>query len=94
MEVPFDYNGRRALLLEGGDDEKITLTTAQDLANVVAKAVEYEGEWPIVGGIRGTTMTVGELIALGEKLRGKLYTALILRVNDVLTTYNRCTFCC
>jgi hypothetical protein len=49
----------------------ITLTTVQDFAAVVARAIEYEGEWPVVSGIRGTTLSVGELVALGEKLRGK-----------------------
>jgi hypothetical protein len=48
----------------------ITLTTVQDFAAVVARAIEYEGEWPVVSGIRGTTVSVGELVALGEKLRG------------------------
>lgn len=32
--------------------------------------VQYEGEWPIDGGITGGRMTVGELIALAEKIRG------------------------
>jgi hypothetical protein len=48
----------------------ITLTTVQDFAAVVARAIEYEGEWPVVSGIRGTTLSVGELVALGEKMRG------------------------
>lgn len=70
MEIPFDFNKRRALILDGGEDDRITLTTVQDLANVVAKAIDYEGEWPVIGGIRGTDMSVGQLIALGEKIRG------------------------
>ena len=57
--------------MEGGDDGIMTLTTAQDLAAVVARAIDYEGEWPEAGGIRGTDMKVGDLIALGEKIRGK-----------------------
>jgi hypothetical protein len=65
-----DFNKRRALTLDGGDDDRITLTTVQDLANVVALAVEYEGEWPVVGGIKGTEISIGELLTLGEKVRG------------------------
>ena len=65
-----DFNKRRALTLDGGDDDRITLTTVQDLANVVILAVEYEGEWPVVGGIKGTEISIGELLALGEKVRG------------------------
>ena len=70
FETQIDFNKRRALTLDGGDDDRITLTTAQDFANVVARAVEYEGEWPIVGGIKGTELSIGQLIALGEKIRG------------------------
>ena len=70
FETQIDFNKRRALTLDGGDDDHITLTTVQDLANVVARAVEYEGEWPVVGGIRGTELSIGQLIALGEKVRG------------------------
>lgn len=53
-------------------DDRITLTTVQDLANIVVKAVEYEREWPLYGGIRGDNMTVRELIQIGESVRGKL----------------------
>ncbi|MCJ1306874.1 hypothetical protein MMC25_000518 [Agyrium rufum] len=70
METPFDLNNRRFLVLDGGENDRVSFTTVQDLANVVARAVDYEGEWPVVGGIRGTDLTVGELIALGEKVRG------------------------
>ncbi|KAL2798999.1 hypothetical protein BJX66DRAFT_322497 [Aspergillus keveii] len=70
IETPIDFEKRRAILVEGGDEGVITLTTVQDFAAVVARAIEYEGEWPVVSGIRGTTLSVGELVALGEKLRG------------------------
>jgi hypothetical protein len=53
FETQIDFNKRRALTLDGGDNDRITLTTVQDFANVVSRAVEYEGEWPVVGGIRG-----------------------------------------
>lgn len=70
MESPFDFHKRRALVLDGGDENRITLTTVQDLANVVARAIDFEGEWPVVSGIRGADMSIGQLIALGEKIRG------------------------
>ena len=70
MELPLDFNKRRALVLEGGDDDSIVLTTVQDLANVVARAIDFEGEWPVTGGIRGAEISVGQLLALGEKIRG------------------------
>lgn len=70
MEMPFDFNKRRALMLEGGEDYHVTFTTVQDMANVVAKAIDFEGEWPVVGGIKGADFSIGQLIALGEKIRG------------------------
>ncbi|KAH6869767.1 hypothetical protein B0T10DRAFT_593266 [Thelonectria olida] len=70
FELPINFHQRRALVREGGKDDVITLTTVQDLAKVLAHAVEYEGEWPVSGGMKGTEMTIAELIALGEKIRG------------------------
>jgi hypothetical protein len=58
------------LVAKGFQNDRITLTTAEDLAHVVARAIDYEGEWPTIGGIAGTTLTFAELIALGEKVRG------------------------
>lgn len=70
FQTQMDFHARRAIILEDSEDARITWTTAKDLANVVAKAVEHEGEWPVVGGIRGDEVTIGEIIALGEKIRG------------------------
>lgn len=72
MELPFDFNNRRAIMMEGSDDDTLTLTTVQDVANVVVKSIDFQGEWSVIGGIRGTTISVKQLIALGEKLRGKI----------------------
>lgn len=70
IETPIDFNNRRALAIDGAEDSRLTLTTVQDLAQVVARAVEYGGEWPVIGGVQGTELTVGQLIALGGKIRG------------------------
>lgn len=64
-----DFNNRRALAV-GDGNTPITLTTVNDVASVVAEAIEYRGEWPVIGGISGFQTTVGGLIQLGEKLRG------------------------
>ncbi|GJN70269.1 hypothetical protein PLIIFM63780_003142 [Purpureocillium lilacinum] len=71
IETPIDFNNSRALAIDGAEESRLTLTTVQDLAQVVARAVEYGGEWPIIGGVQGTEITVGQLIALGGKIRGK-----------------------
>jgi nucleoside-diphosphate-sugar epimerase len=73
IEMPYDFQGKRALVREGGEEDKLTLTTVQDLANVVARAVEFEGEWPVVGGITGTKLSIGQIVALGEEIRGMFF---------------------
>lgn len=69
-QLQIDFGNRRAIVLGDGASQ-VTLTTIQDLAKVVAAAVDYEGEWPETGGIRGGQITVPNLIKLGEKLRGE-----------------------
>ena len=71
MEIPFDFANRRIIMLDGSDNARLTLTSVQDFANVVAQAIEFEGEWPVVGGIKGTEISMKELIALGERIRGQ-----------------------
>lgn len=73
FEMPFNFHKRRALVPEDYETAVITLTTAQDTAKTVALAVEYKGEWPVVGGIKGSDITIGELIALGENIRGESF---------------------
>jgi hypothetical protein len=70
MEYIVDFNNCRAIILEGGEKDRISLTTVQDLAKVVALAVEYEGEWPVMGGMRGSDLSLQELFNVGEKIRG------------------------
>ncbi|OQV09711.1 hypothetical protein CLAIMM_13803 [Cladophialophora immunda] len=64
-----DFENRRAIMVGDGNHE-LTLTTVQDMANVVAEALAYEGEWPVNGGIRGSQTTIAQLVRLGEELRG------------------------
>ncbi|KAH6613848.1 hypothetical protein C7974DRAFT_466364 [Boeremia exigua] len=72
IQTPLDFDNRRMLVCEGGLEARMTLTTVQDLARVVVRAVEYEGLWPHDGGVRGSEMSLGEIAALGEKLRGSM----------------------
>lgn len=64
-----DFQNRRAIVVDG-HDSIMTFTTVQDLAAVVARAVEYEGEWPVNGGICGNKVTVSQILEIGEKVRG------------------------
>jgi len=77
LDTWFDFQNCRAIVLEdeeegGRDKTRLSFTTVQDLAGVVARAVDYEGEWPVIGGLRGSTVSPREIIALGEKIRGTL----------------------
>ncbi|KAJ4990483.1 NmrA-like family protein [Stagonosporopsis vannaccii] len=72
IQTPFDFGSRRMIVYSGELESKMTFTTVQDLAGVVVRAVEYEGVWPVVGGIKGSDLSLGELIKLGEKLRGSI----------------------
>ena len=65
-----DHANRRARVA-GDLANKLSYTLVSDVANIVAKAIDYEGEWPTVGGINGQTLSIAEEIALGEKVRGK-----------------------
>ncbi|KAL2257807.1 hypothetical protein VTK26DRAFT_9149 [Humicola hyalothermophila] len=79
---PIDYENRRALV-PSGEGHRTTYTTVEDIVAIVVRAVDYEGEWPKVGGINGTTMTIEEEIALAEKVRGKPFKAERLDVQDL-----------
>ncbi|KAH7384425.1 hypothetical protein DE146DRAFT_760194 [Phaeosphaeria sp. MPI-PUGE-AT-0046c] len=81
--TPYNFNERKALLVEGGDESVITFTTVKDFAQVVARAVEYEGVWPVVGGMAGTQITIGSLVALGEKVRGGAFEITRLKAEDL-----------
>lgn len=70
MCQPFiDFENRRAIAVDE-DSASITLTTVQDMGAVVAEALDYEGAWPVDGGMRGTQTTVAEVIELARRLRG------------------------
>jgi hypothetical protein len=70
LDTMFDFQNRRAIVVEGHEDAIMTLTTVQDLASTLAKAVEHEGEWPVHGGIQGNKLTASEIISIGERVRG------------------------
>lgn len=69
-----DFQNRRAIVVEG-IDSIMTYTTVQDVAGVVARAVDLDGEWPIVSGISGNRVTISQLLKIGEKVRGMSYAA-------------------
>lgn len=70
LDTVFDFQNRRAITVDGHEDAVVVFTTAADLASVVAQAVDYDGQWPEIGGIRGNRMTFSQVIEIGEKIRG------------------------
>ncbi|CRG87173.1 hypothetical protein PISL3812_04190 [Talaromyces islandicus] len=83
FETQFDFYNRRAIVRDEGMEDVVTFTTVKDFANVVVKAIEYQGEWPTIGGIRGTDISVGGLIALGEKVRDAPFNVETISTQDL-----------
>lgn len=71
--IPLQINveKRHALVVQRSLDQHMNFTTVQDIGGVVARAVEYEGNWPVVGGMRGSRVTIRELLKIAERIRGK-----------------------
>ena len=65
-----DFYNQRAIIISGSEDAPVTTTTVSDMVLVVAVALDYSKPWPEVGGIHRTQITIREIIALGERLRG------------------------
>ncbi|XDG05331.1 hypothetical protein ABKA04_004946 [Annulohypoxylon sp. FPYF3050] len=93
LQSVFDFENRRAIVVEGHEDAIMTLTTVADVAKIVARAVDYEGTWPKIGGIRGNRVTFSQIIEIGEKLRGHPFAVDKVKVEDLAngelkTTWN------
>ncbi|KAI2616660.1 NAD(P)-binding protein [Hypomontagnella submonticulosa] len=69
LQSVFDFENKRAIVVDGHEDAIMTLTTVADLATVVAQAVDYEGVWPKIGGIRGNRVTFSQIIEIGRRIR-------------------------
>lgn len=90
LQSVFDFENRRAIVVDGHEDAIMTLTTVADLAAVVAQAVDYKGKWPTTGGIRGNRVTVSQLLEIGRRVRGtKTFHQVAARDRRVLTWFRR-----
>ncbi|XHG06158.1 hypothetical protein AWENTII_009363 [Aspergillus wentii] len=65
----WDIKNHRAIVSADGDYQ-IILSTVQDMAKVVAEAIEYQGTLLEIGGITGSLISNFELIKLAETIRG------------------------
>jgi hypothetical protein len=72
LNTMIDFQNRRAIIVDG-HDSIMTYTTVQDLAAVVAMAVDLNGEWPVISGISGNRVPISQILKIGEKVRGVPY---------------------
>ncbi|CZR60456.1 related to 2`-hydroxyisoflavone reductase [Phialocephala subalpina] len=83
LEILIDFPNRRAIDIDGKDGF-FTLTTMNDVANVVALAIEYEGEWPVIGGINGINTSTSKVLEIGAKIQGgKPFDITLVKEEDV-----------
>ncbi|XXH05406.1 hypothetical protein Hte_011832 [Hypoxylon texense] len=83
LQSVFDFENKRAIVVEGHEDAIMTLTTVADLAAVIAQAVDYEGTWPTTGGIRGNRATFSQILEVGKKVRGSPFTVDKVKLEDL-----------
>ncbi|KAK7755000.1 hypothetical protein SLS62_003084 [Diatrype stigma] len=82
LPFTFDFENQQATVVEGTLDDVVVWTTVNDIANVAVRAIEYEGEWPAVGGISGSRVTNGQMLKLGEAI-GRPFTVRWLKKADL-----------
>ncbi|KAI0399325.1 NAD(P)-binding protein [Xylaria palmicola] len=83
LQSIFDFEHRRALVVDGHEDAIMTLTTVGDLAGVIARAVDYDGKWPTTGGICGNRISVSRILEIGGRVRGHPFAVEKLKVEDL-----------
>ncbi|KAK6330097.1 hypothetical protein TWF718_003525 [Orbilia javanica] len=83
LQTVFDFQGTRAIIVNSYENAVMTLTSVKDLANIVAKAVDYEGKWPTTGGIVGNKVTFSELLNIGLRVRGRPFDVDYVNVEDL-----------
>ncbi|KAF5584029.1 2'-hydroxyisoflavone reductase [Fusarium subglutinans] len=81
--VNVDLVKKHAIVVEDTLDDEITYTSVNDIANIVTKAIDFEGEWPVIGGISGDRISIRQLLKIGEELRGEPFTIEWLKMEDL-----------
>ena len=70
MPTVWQLDDLRIVTVKGHEDDQITMTSVSDIADVVRRAIEFEGEWPEIGGISGVKISSRELKEVVERIRG------------------------
>jgi nucleoside-diphosphate-sugar epimerase len=65
----FDLENARAVVVEDGSSP-VVFTASEDVAKVVARAIDYPEPWTIEGGIVGHRTSYKEIVEIAEKVTG------------------------
>ncbi|KAL2072897.1 hypothetical protein VTL71DRAFT_12240 [Oculimacula yallundae] len=71
LDTFFDFQNRRAIVVEGYENAFMCFTTVRDIAQVVAEAIDLD-EWPEIGGIQGNRVSISNVLEMGERIRGSV----------------------
>lgn len=85
LATGIDFENCRAIVInpETSPPSPFVTTSFEDVGQIVAKAIDYEGDWPTVGSISGNTLTWNDLVAIGEKVRGKKFAVEYVEPEDL-----------
>ncbi|KAI0528268.1 NAD(P)-binding protein [Xylaria bambusicola] len=83
LQCVFDFKNRRAITVDGHEDAIMTLTTAADMAAIIAKAVGCDGKWPTNGGICGNRVSVAQILEIGHRVRGRPFVVEKVKSEDL-----------
>ncbi|KAI4600015.1 hypothetical protein KJ359_001116 [Pestalotiopsis sp. 9143b] len=78
-----DFDKGTAITTERTRDTPVAYTAVEDIAKVVVRAVDFEGDWPVVGGFQGNMLSVAHLVAIGEAVRGEKFQVDLLETEDI-----------
>ncbi|KAI8711354.1 hypothetical protein NCS52_01398500 [Fusarium sp. LHS14.1] len=60
-------------VVPGSGDEKFTVTYSEDLARFIVRLIDSDEKWPERGFLSGSDISINELIAIAEKIRGSKF---------------------
>lgn len=70
MGTVVQLDSLRIVAVRGREHVPLVATSVSDVAAVVRRAIEYQGEWPEVGGIQGNRLSPVEIQERMEKVLG------------------------
>ncbi|KAE8380008.1 hypothetical protein BDV26DRAFT_258105 [Aspergillus bertholletiae] len=78
----FDLENARAIFVEDGL-RPVVFTASEDVAKVVARAIDSPEPWTTDGGIVGHRTTFKEIVQIAEKITGQTFTIYNLKSEDL-----------